>query len=86
MFFYRTPLVAASEQIQAISVDNCVAKWCSGHLAQIYLSYSISCYNDSLCLHEYSKMIGLNRKRHLFGAEKLKRFLLLSGIDISGKR
>ena len=44
-----------------------------------------SCYNDSLCLHEYSKMIGLKRKRHLFGAEKLKWFLLFSGIDISGK-
>ena len=56
--------------------------------AILLLSYIVnkSCYNDSLCLHEYSKMIGLNRKRHLFGAEKLKRFLLLSGIDISGKR
>ena len=30
------------------------------------------CYNDSLCLHEYTKMIGLKRKRHLFGAKKLK--------------
>ena len=30
------------------------------------------CYNDSLCLHEYSKMIGLKRKRHLLGAENLK--------------
>ena len=27
-------------------------------------------------------MIGLKRKRHLFGVEKLKWFLLLSGIDI----
>ena len=42
------------------------------------------CYNDSLCLHEYSTMIGLKGKRHLFGAEKLIWFLLLSGIDISG--
>ena len=33
-FFYRTPLVAASEQIQDhISVVHCVVKWCSGHLA-----------------------------------------------------
>ena len=29
-------------------------------------------YNDSLRLHEYTKMIGLKRKRLLFGAEKLK--------------
>ena len=42
-------------------------------------------YNDSLNLHEYTKMIGLKRKRHLFGAKKLKLFLLFSGIDISGK-
>ena len=28
------------------------------------------------------KMIGLKRKRHLFEAEKLKSFLLFSGIDI----
>ena len=41
-FFYRTPLVAASEQIQEISVVHCVAKWCSGHLAQVYLSYPVS--------------------------------------------
>ena len=27
-----------------------------------------SCYNGSLCLNEYSKMICLKRKRHLFGA------------------
>ena len=27
----------------------------------------------------------VKRKRHLFGAEKLKLFLLLSGIYISGK-
>ena len=26
------------------------------------------CYNDSLSLHEYTKIIGLKRKRHLFGA------------------
>ena len=26
------------------------------------------CYNDSLCLNEYSKMICLKRKRHLFRA------------------
>ena len=30
-------------------------------------------------------MIGLKGKRHLSGAEKLKWFLLFSGIDISGK-
>ena len=30
-------------------------------------------------------MIGLKGKRHLFGAEKLKWFLLFSGIDISVK-
>ena len=42
-FFYRTPLLAASEQIQEISVVHWVTKWCSGHLAQIYLSYPISC-------------------------------------------
>ena len=42
-------------------------------------------YDGSLCLHEYSKMIGLEGKRHLLGEEKLKRFLLFSGIDISGK-
>ena len=41
--FYRTPLVAASEQTQEISVVHCVAKWCSGHLAQVYLSYPMSC-------------------------------------------
>ena len=27
-----------------------------------------SCYNGLLCLNEYSKMICLKRKRHLFGA------------------
>ena len=43
------------------------------------------CYNDSLCWHEYTKVIGVKRKRHLFRAEKLKWFLLFSGIDISGK-
>ena len=43
------------------------------------------CYNDSFCLHEYSKMIGLKRKRHLFGVEKLKWFLLLRRIDILAK-
>ena len=31
-------------------------------------------YNDSLCLHEYTKMIGLNRKGHMFEVEKLKWF------------
>ena len=30
-------------------------------------------------------MIGLKRKQHLFGAEKLKWFLLFSEIDILGK-
>ena len=30
------------------------------------------CYNDSLCLHEYTKMIGLKRKQQLFGTKKLK--------------
>ena len=44
-----------------------------------------SCYNDSLCFHEYTKMTGLKRKRHLFREEKLKWFLLFGGIDISGK-
>ena len=29
-FFYRTSLVAASEQVQEIPVGNCVIKWCSG--------------------------------------------------------
>ena len=42
------------------------------------------CYKDSLW-HEYTKMIGSKRKRHLFGAKKLKWFLLFSGLDISGK-
>ena len=42
-FFYRTTPVAATEQTQEISVVHCVAKWCSGHLAQVYLSYPISC-------------------------------------------
>ena len=41
--------------------------------------------NDSICLHEHSKMIGLKRKQHLFEAEKLEWFLLLGGIGISGK-
>ena len=31
-----------------------------------------SCYNDSLCLNECSKMIVLKRKRQLFGGGKLK--------------
>ena len=43
------------------------------------------CYNDWLCLHDYTKVIGLKRKQHLFGAERLKWFLLFIGIDISGK-
>ena len=38
------------------------------------------CYNDSFCLHEYTKMIGLKRKRHLFGAKKSE-----STFDISSK-
>ena len=29
-------------------------------------------YGDSLCLHEYTKMVGFKRKRHLFEAKKLK--------------
>ena len=33
------------------------------------------CYNDSLCLHKYTKMIGLKRKPHFFRVEKLKWFL-----------
>ena len=41
--FYRTLPVAASEQTQEISVVHCVANWCSSHLAQVYLSYPISC-------------------------------------------
>ena len=31
-----------------------------------------SCYKVSLCLHEYTKMVGLKRKRHLFGMKKVK--------------
>ena len=45
-FFYRTTPVAASEQTQEISVVHCVAKWCSGHLAQVCLSYPISWENS----------------------------------------
>ena len=30
------------------------------------------CYNNSLCLHEYTKMIGLKRKQHLLAEKKLK--------------
>ena len=41
--FFLAPLMTASEQIQEISVVHCVAKWCSGHLAQVYLSYPILC-------------------------------------------
>ena len=41
--FYRTPPVAASAQTQEISVVDCVAKWFSGHLVQVYLRYPISC-------------------------------------------
>ena len=44
-FFYRTTPVAASEQTQEISVVHFVAKWCFGHLAQVCLSYPISCEN-----------------------------------------
>ena len=32
------------------------------------------CYNDSLCLQEYSKIIGLKRKWHLFGAKSWSDF------------
>ena len=42
-FFNKPPFVAASEQIWEISVVHCVAKGCSGHLAQVYLIYPISC-------------------------------------------
>ena len=45
-FFYRTPPVTASEQTQEIYVVHCVEKWCSGHLAQAYLCYPISCYTS----------------------------------------
>ena len=41
--FYRTPPVAASGRTQEIFVVLCVAKRCYGHLAQVYLSYAISC-------------------------------------------
>ena len=40
--FYTTTPVVASEQTHEISVAHCAAKWCSGHLAQVCLSYSIS--------------------------------------------
>ena len=30
------------------------------------------CYNDSLCLHEYTKVIRLKKEGNLLGAEKLK--------------
>ena len=46
------------------------------HAAILLLNYIVNCekqyYTDSLCLNEYTKTIGLKRKRHLFGAEKLK--------------
>ena len=34
------------------------------------------CYNDSLCLRQYSKMIGLKRKRHVRSGkvEKISTF------------
>ena len=52
-----------------------------------FISWTVnnSCYNGSLCLHDHTKMIGSNRKRHLFGVVKLKWFLLFNGINISGK-
>ena len=43
-FFYRIPQMTASEQIQEISVVQCVVKWCPGHLAQIYLCYLAQVY------------------------------------------
>ena len=36
-------------------------------------------------INTQKKIIGLKRKRHFFGGEKLKWFLLFSGIDISAK-
>ena len=54
-FFDWTPLVAASEQIQKISVVHCMAKWCSGHLAQVYLSYSILCHTADGIARDLSK-------------------------------
>ena len=41
-------------------------------ISNILWTVNKPCHNDSLCLHEYAKMIGLKRKRHLFGAKKLK--------------
>ena len=55
------------------------------NIRELVMSLNKPCYNDSLCLHEYTKIIGLKRKRHFFGAEKLKWFLLSSRIDISEK-
>ena len=54
-------------------------------ISLIWQNVNKPCYNDSLCWHEYTKVIGVKRKRHLFRAEKLKWFLLFSEIDISGK-
>ena len=54
-------------------------------ISLIWQNVNKPCYNDSLCWHEYTKVIGVKRKRHLFRAEKLKWFLLFSGIGISGK-
>ena len=42
-FFCRKPPVTASEQIQEVSVVHCATKWCSDHLAQVYLCYPILC-------------------------------------------
>ena len=64
--------------------------WIS-HIILMHINVILSHINvnkpcsDSLCLPEYTKVIGLKRKRHLLGAEKLKWFLLFSRIDISGK-
>ena len=41
-------------------------------ISLILFTVNKPCYNDSLCFHEYTKIIGLKRKRHLFGAKELK--------------
>ena len=68
-------------------IFHCFSSWSRQplYLYIILRPVNKSCYNDSFCLQEYTKTIGLKRKRHLFGAEKLKWFLLFSGIEISGK-
>ena len=40
--------------------------------AAILWTVNKPCYNDSLCLHEYTKVIRLKKEGHLLGAEKLK--------------